>query len=225
MDVSQQILIISGLVILLLSVYPSSLFSQNLRDRGDDDLWIIFCVLIGGTLLWIAACRYMIHEPSFLPQYFSPQMHPLIFIGLLWPVCFGAFQMIDFFYDREENLEEATYYKNQINKGVKEEASSVTALVFAMGALIVFVGGGSPENRLQIMPAVRFFLIVVIICLGLVGTTHNLANNNNSRWAILWKVAQRLCVNLVIGLLLTALLMIFVISATPNHTHMHTLTE
>lgn len=180
--------------LLLLVQHPLSKQSEYQRTRGDDDLWILLCILTAGSFVWLFITRWITTHVS---------SHGAMMIGLFWPILFGIFQLLDFYHDRWETLQDVNNNRRPVVKSIREESATLISFIFAMGAILFAVG-----NREKTTPAIRLMLIALILCIGFIATTHWLGNHFQ-RSAVMWKSMQRVLVNYATGFLLCAQIVIF----------------
>ena len=182
----------TGVLILSLSGKTLSPLSKYIKQRGDDDSVIYFSVLVAGTLLWP-----LIWFLALGPE--PVKKCPILLVALLWPIGLGIFQLYDVYYDRCENVDDHQHHRASLITGITGDTATIITVSFAIGTLFMVLG-----IKQQLFSPARLIVIGLIICIGLIFPTNHFVDNNQ-RYTIYVRMAQRVFVNYCIGFIITAL--------------------
>jgi hypothetical protein len=170
--------------------------SHFTKQRCEDDILIFFNVLMMGTLIW----------PLLFMNVFKNIEHcPWILIGLLWPIGLGMLQMYDMYYDRCEEIKDHHERRSSLIGGIHLDTSTIISFAFACATF--FWAIGNLGNKEKLIPAARVILTVLLICVGFIIPTEHIVDNSQ-RYSLYIRAMQRVAMNYMIGLLITALIIV-----------------
>ena len=172
--------------------------STYMKQRNEDDVMIFFNVSLAGTLLWPLLFVGVLGADII-------RQCPWTLIGLLWPIAIGVLQMYDMYYDRCEDIRDNQEQRSHLIGGIHLDSSTVISFAFACATF--FWAIGNVGNKANLMPSARIIMMALLLCIGFIVPTQHFLDNNQ-RYSIYVRVAQRVGVNCAMGLLITALIIV-----------------
>jgi hypothetical protein len=193
------ILLALGIAVL---VFPGNLFSRHSRhlgQRGDDDTVVHYSVLLAGMFLWPVIWDLAL-------GYEILSKNKALWFAFLWPMVLCLFQMYDYSWDTQEDVETVENQRQTTILGVKADSGTIISIAFAMGTIFLVMSRVGDEQALA--QAAKLAMIALLICIALIVPTAQYMDNNQ-KYTVFVRKAQRVFVNYSTGFIMAALLIVF----------------